>query len=147
MTIAVIDVGFQGVDKAPAFEKLRKEGRLLAGYDFVGKTDNIFTRDQHGTRVLSTMASNLEDSIIGTAPDASYHLFITDDPDTEGPLEEALWVEAAERADSLGVDVINASTGYGGPSFPYDNPAYEYTTADMDGKTTFIARGANIACE
>jgi hypothetical protein len=50
-------------------------------------------------------------------------------------------VEAAELADSLGVDVINTSLGYSA----FDNPAYNYSYADMDGTTTFIAKGAAIA--
>jgi hypothetical protein len=29
-------------------------------------------------------------------------------------LRESLWVEAAEKADSLGVDIINTSLGYFG---------------------------------
>ncbi|MEW7280750.1 S8 family serine peptidase [Aquimarina sp. 2201CG1-2-11] len=147
MTIAVIDSGFQGSDTIMAFEKLRAEKRLLGVYDFTNRAeDSVFTNGgSHGTRVLSAMASNIEDQLIGTAPDASYYLFSSEILDIEEPLEEALWVEAVERADSLGVDVINTSLGYGG--IPYDNPAYAYSTSDMDGKTTFISRGANIAFE
>ena len=62
----------------------------------------------------------------------------------EKPVEESYWVEAAERADSLGVDIINTSLGY--INFP-TYPSYDYTMADMDGNTTFITRGANIASE
>ena len=50
--------------------------------------------------------------MVGTAPDASYYLFITEDDTTENPVEESHWVEAAEEADSLGVDIINTSLGY-----------------------------------
>ena len=56
-------------------------------------------------------------------------------------MEESYWVEAAELADSLGVDVINTSLGY----FAYNNPSYSYTYADMNGVTSFISRGADIA--
>jgi subtilisin family serine protease len=59
----------------------------------------------------------------------------------ETPLEESLWVEAAEKTDSLGVDVINTSLGY----TTFDNPKYNYVYNDIDGKTTFISRGAEIA--
>jgi len=61
----------------------------------------------------------------------------------KNPVEESYWVEAVERADSLGVDVINTSLGYKG----YDNSNYSYSSADMDGLTAFITRGANIAFE
>jgi hypothetical protein len=36
-------------------------------------------------------------------------LFITEDVGSENPVERSLWVEAAEKADSLGVDIINTS--------------------------------------
>jgi subtilisin family serine protease len=68
-------------------------------------------------------------------------LFVTEDSSSENPLEESLWVEAAEMADNLGVDVINTSLGY----FGYDNPNYSHTYSDMNGTTAFISRGANIA--
>ena len=44
-------------------------------------------------------------------------------------------------ADNLGVDVINTSLGY----FGYDNPNYSHTYSEMNGTTTFISRGADIA--
>ena len=72
-----------------------------------------------------------------------YYLFRTEIGPTETPVEETYWVEAAERADSLGVDMINTSLGY----TLFDDPDYSYTPEDMDGKTTFISRGANIATE
>ena len=59
------------------------------------------------------------------------------------PFRRKFWVEAAERADSLGVDVINTSLGY----TTFDNPNYSYTPADMDGNTAYITKGANIAFE
>jgi subtilisin family serine protease len=91
--------------------------------------------------VLSTIAGYLDNQFVGTAPDAKFYLFISEDAARETPLEESLWVEAAEKADSLGVDVINTSLGY----TTFDNPKYNYVYADMDGKTTFITRGAEIA--
>ncbi|RYE45285.1 MAG: T9SS type A sorting domain-containing protein, partial [Sphingobacteriales bacterium] len=79
--------------------------------------------------------------LVGTAPDASYYLFITEDVTSENPVEESYWVEAAEEADRLGVDIINTSLGY----FHYDNPNYNYTYNDMNGVTSFISRGAEVA--
>src|SRR5690606_23940677 len=63
--------------------------------------------------------------------------------DREMPDEEVFWIEAAERADSLGVDVINTSLGYS----EFDDPRYNYTYDDMNGETAFITRGAQIATE
>src|SRR5690554_1123761 len=44
-------------------------------------------------------------------------------------------------ADSLGVDIINTSLGYD----TFDNPNYNHSYEDLDGQTTFISRGLNIA--
>lgn len=145
MLVAVIDAGFTNVNTMSAFQRLRDNGDLLDGYDFVDRTENVYayTANTHGTRVLSTMAAYVQDEYVGTAPDASYYLFRTEDAGSENPVEESYWVEAAERADSLGVDVINTSLGY----TTYDNPNYSYTNEDMDGQTAFITRGATIASE
>lgn len=139
--IAVLDAGFPGVDSAPAFSRLHDQGLILGGYDFVHDAPEFYTGGSHGTLVLSTMGGFLENELIGTAPNAAYYLFITEDIAEENPVEESYWVEAAERADSLGVDIINTSLGY----FAYDNPAYGHTYADMDGVSNFISKGADIA--
>ena len=108
------------------------------------RNDDVFTNtNRHGTYVLSTMAGYIENSYIGTAPDASYYLFLTDSPDYNNPIEESFWVEAVERADSLGVDIINSSLTY----LAYNNSNYSHISADFDGNTTFITKGANIASE
>jgi serine protease AprX len=145
MTVAVLDAGFPNVNTMASFQRLRDAGNLLDDYDFVNRDHDVYTNtsSSHGTWVLSTMAGYVENQYVGTAPDASYYLFITEDAPFENPVEESYWVEAAERADSLGVDVINTSLGY----TTYDNPNYNYTMADMDGNTAFITQGANMAFE
>lgn len=145
MTIVVLDAGFPNVNIMNAFQRLRDNGDLLNGYDFVNSTSDIYanTTSSHGTWVLSSMAGYIENQYVGTAPDASYYLFITENATSENPVEESYWVEAVERADSLGVNIINTSLGY----TTFDNPNYNHTIADMDGNTTFITKGANIAFE
>lgn len=139
--IAVLDAGFPGVNTISPFQRIRSNNQILGGYNFVGRNENFYTGGTHGTMVLSTMAGYVENQLVGTAPDASYYLFITEDVSSENPLEESNWVEAAEMADSLGVDILNTSLGY----FGYDKPNYSHTYADMNGATTFISRGAEIA--
>jgi hypothetical protein len=148
MQIAVIDAGFPNVDTFSAFQRLRDNNQILGGYDFVNRNANFYTGYYHGMAVLSTIAGYIysDDGIatndfVGTAPDASFYLFITEDYYNETPLEESLWVEAAEEADRLGVDVINTSLGY----YEFDDINYNYTYNNMDGQTTFITRGAEIA--
>jgi serine protease AprX len=141
MTIAVLDAGFPGVNTAQPFKRLYNNNLILGGNNFVDRNENIYSGGTHGTMVLSTMGGYTEGQLIGTAPDASYYLFITEDVNSENPVEESYWVEAAEKADSLGVDVINTSLGY----FEYDNSKYNYTYEDVNGATAFITRGANVA--
>ena len=140
MYIAVIDAGFPNVNTLAAFKRLRDNNQILGGYDFVNRSTNFYAGHNHGTNVLSDIGGYIDGQFVGTAPDASFYLFRTEDAANEVPLEESLWVEAAERADSLGVDVINTSLGY----TTFDNANYNYSYADMDGKTTFISRGAEI---
>jgi hypothetical protein len=139
--IAVMDAGFPNVDAVQPFQRLRDNNQILGGYNFVGQSADFYTANSHGTMVLSTMGGYVENQLIGTAPDAKYYLFVTEDVAAENPVEESYWVEAAEMADSLGADVINTSLGY----FGYDNPNYSYTYANMDGVTSFISRGTNVA--
>jgi serine protease AprX len=139
--IAVLDNGFAGVDNVAPFARLRSTNKILGGYNYVNRDANVYTNGSHGTNVLSNMGGYIEGQLVGTAPDASYYLFVTEDNINEWPLEESLWVEAAEEADRLGVDVINTSLGY----TTFNNPTYDHTYEDMDGQTTFISRGLNEA--
>ena len=140
MHIAVIDAGFPGVNTVGGFSRIRNNNQILSTRNYVTNSTNVYTANWHGTGVLSTMAGYLENRYVGTAPNASYHLFVTEADAYEGPLEESWWVEAVERADSLGVDLVNSSLGYR----TFDRSAYNYITANMDGQTSFIARGANF---
>ncbi len=139
--IAILDAGFPGVNTAQPFQRLRDNNQILGGYDFVSRNTDFYTGDSHGTIVLSCMGGYKENELVGTAPDASYYLFRTEDDSSENPVEESYWVEAAEKADSLGVDIINTSLGY----FEFDDASYNHTYAEMDGKTAYITRGAEIA--
>jgi hypothetical protein len=139
--IAVLDAGFPGVDVLAPFQRLRDNGQILGGYDYVNKSSDFYTSNSHGMMVLSTMGGFVDSQLVGTAPDAQYYLFITEDVNSENPVEESNWVEAAEEADRLGVDVITSSLGY----FAFDNPNYGHTYADMTGDAAFASQGANIA--
>ena len=140
MHIAVIDAGFPNVNTLSAFARIRENNQILGGYDFVDRSTSFYGGHHHGTNVLSTIAGYIDGQFVGSAPDASFYLFRTEDSANEVPLEESLWVEAAERADSLGVDVINTSLGYS----TFDESRYNYSYAYLNGNTTFITRGAEI---
>ena len=71
----------------------------MGGYDFVNRNGNFYQGGSHGMSVLSDIACYVDGQFVGTAPDAQFYLFITEDVAKEVRLEESLWVEAAERAD------------------------------------------------
>ena len=141
MVVAFMDNGYPNVMSNPAYAALRNEGRLLGGYDFVEREQGFEGTGSHGAVTFSDAAAFLDGQFVGTAPDASYYLYVTEDGNDETPLEEALWVEALERADSLGVDVVNTSLGYQ----DFNDPRYDHSYEDLDGQTTIGARGANHA--
>lgn len=139
--IAVLDAGFPSVDLVAPFQRLRDNNQILGGYDYVNKSTNFYTGYNHGTLVLSTMGGYVDGQLVGTAPDAKYYLYITEDVNSENPVEESNWVEAAEEADRVGADIITTSLGY----FGFDNPNYGHTYSDMTGNSAFGSQGANIA--
>ena len=139
--VAFMDNGYPNVLNNPAYSHIRNEGRLLGYYDFVARVESSNGTGSHGALTFSDAAAIVTNEFVGTAPNASYYLFITEDDNNESPAEEAYWVEALERADSLGVYVTNTSLGYQ----DFDNPAYDHSYADLDGQTTIGARGANLA--
>lgn len=140
MTIAVLDAGYFGADSMEVFDHIRNEGRLLGVRDFVDGGDSVYISSTHGTYVWSIMGAHLPGTMIGTAPEANYFLLRTEDTGSETTIEEDNWVAGAEWADSAGADMINSSLGY--TLFDGD---VGYTYEDMDGNTTVVTRGADMA--
>jgi serine protease AprX len=142
MTITVLDAGFLNANTIPAFSYLWTNNRILGTKDFVSPSNpNIFGSHTHGTNVLSTMGANIPGQMVGTAPEASYWLLRSEDGGSEYLIEELNWVSAAEYADSVGADVINSSLGY----TTFDDPSQNHTYEDMDGNSTPVSIGADIA--
>ena len=137
MTIAVLDGGFQNCDLIPVFQKTN----ILGVKDFVYPNSTHFYREtDHGTKVLSAMAADEPQILVGTAPEARYWLLRCEDQQTEQPVEEDYWTMAAEFADSAGVDIISSSLGYN----EYDNHWGDYRLRDLDGKTALISQTASM---
>ena len=145
MTIAVIDTGFPTVDTGSAYKRLRDNGQIKGGYNFISKNTDIYNTslNTHGSICMGSIGGYLDNQFVGTAPDADFYLYASEDGANEIPEEELYWIEAAEEADRKGVDIISTSLGY----TDFDDSRYDYTYADMNGKTSFIARGAQIAAE
>lgn len=139
MVIAVIDGGFPGVATNPFFASTH-----IAGYkSFIPEyPDASYENEAHGLRTLSCMAVDRPGSYVGTAPEAVYWLLGVEKEDDESPVEEDYLVAALEYADSVGADVANVSLYYKSYGSLYWQ---SYTYEDMDGRTAFATRGANIA--
>lgn len=139
--VAIFDGGFVNVYRMPVFDSLYANNRILGTRDFVEGDAFVYESSNHGTNVLSCMAANLPYLLMGTAPEASYYLFKTEDVGSEFRIEEFNWVAAAEYADSLGVDVINSSLGY----TTFNDPKMNYSYEDLNGRTGICSRGADFA--
>lgn len=139
--IGVVDGGFRNIYRMAVFDSLFLEQRILGTQDFVDGDDFVYESSTHGSNVLSIMAAKKPHLIVGTAPDASYYLFKTEDVQGEFKAEEFYWILALEYADSLGLDVINSSMGY----TRFREKAMSYQYKDLDGKSTLITKGAAIA--
>lgn len=137
MTIAIIDGGFHNADVIPYF----KDVDVLGFKDFALKGGDVFGEEEHGTMVLSCIASNCRGKIIGTAPEASFWLLRSEDGHTEQMVEEDNWCAAIEFADSVGVDVVNTSLGY----TVYDNKADNVKYWEQDGNTRLISISSSMA--
>lgn len=139
--IAVFDGGFNNAQNIAAFSHLWQGGGVKGIYSFVNQDTNIFFPGSHGTHVLSVLAAKNEGTFVGTAPDADYWLFMTEDEVREVNAEEFNWLAAAEMSDSLGVDVINSSLGYS----TFDAGQTSYSLSDLDGQTSIVSQAAQFA--
>ncbi|HEV8082508.1 MAG TPA: S8 family serine peptidase [Chitinophagaceae bacterium] len=143
MLLAILDAGFYHYLTLPAFDSVRNNNQIAETYDYVNNETSVDEDHPHGMQCFSIIAGNIPGQLVGSSPKAKYYLYRTEDAATESPVEEQYWAAAAERADSIGVDVISTSLGYS----IFDNPAFNHTYADMDGNTTIVARAADLAAK
>lgn len=145
VTIAVIDTGFPYVNTGSAFSRMRTNNHIKGGYNFVNKSTDIYNTslNTHGANCLGIIGGYINNTFVGSAPDADFYLYASENANVEIPEEQIYWIEAAEEADRKGVDVISTSLGY----TTFDDGRYDYNYADMNGETTFISRGAQLAAE
>lgn len=139
--IAILDGGFDKADSVSVLDSLFADQRIHSTYNFVDDTSFAFTRSSHGTKVLSTMAGDQIEALIGTAPEATYILEVTEDVYQERRIEEAFWEVGAEYADSVGADIINSSLGY----TEFDVLEDYYSISNLDGNTALVTRMADVA--
>ena len=122
VTIAVLDGGFQNVNVIPAFTR----ANIVSTKDFVYPNSPFFYQEtDHGTKVLSTMAINEPNVLIGTAPYNDYDGAPTyyHQRDLDG--KTALISRTASMLAKKGIILVNSAGNSGmGPwkkiSFPAD---------------------------
>lgn len=141
ITIAVMDAGFFGVNSYTFFDSIRGRGKILGTRNFVSGGTDVYNNSTHGTMVMSCMAAILPGVLIGSAPDAEYWLFSTEEGGSETISEEYNWIRAAEFADSVGAHILTTSLGY--TTFDKSNQNHSYST--LNGKTAPMSIAANLA--
>ena len=132
--IGVADGGFYHAD---SLASLPREQWL--GYaDLTDCQHDFFSQEgNHGTLCLSAIIGQ-KNNYQGTATQAEYFLFRTEEHYTESPKEIDNWVAAIEMADSLGLHIVSTSLGY----TSFDDEQFNFAYSDMDGQTS---RGAQAA--
>ncbi len=141
--ICMLDNGFNTLDHE-ALDHLD----IVATWDFVNNDPVVSDQEgqmgigDHGTATLSCIGSFQPGTLIGTAYSASFMLGKTENTEWERHVEEDHWVAGAEWADEWGADIISSSVGY---FYTFSHDEEGYTWEDMDGETTIVAQGANIA--
>lgn len=145
--IGVADGGFYN---ANTLASLPQEQWL--GYaDLTDDKEDIFGQTgNHGSLCLTAIVAKKDVSdgtavgtfsYSGTATDAEYFLFRTEEHATESPKEIDNWVAAIEMADSLGLHIVSTSLGY----TTFDQRTFNFAYSDMDGRTSRGAQAAAIA--
>ena len=112
MLMAIMDAGFYHYKTVTAFDSVRNNNQVAETYDFVNNEISVDEDDTHGMFCFSIIAANWPGQLVGSCPKAKFYLYRTEDASTEFPIEEQNWAAAAERADSIGVDVFSTSLGY-----------------------------------
>lgn len=137
VTIAILDGGFRNADVIGGLAG----ARILGTRNFVHPGKSVYEELEHGMNVLSCIAADTPHSLVGTAPEASFYLLVSEDGESEQLVEEDNWAAAIEYADSLGCDVVNSSLGY--HQFDYKYMSHRYS--DLDGQTALVSRTAALA--
>ncbi|MDB5223945.1 MAG: family serine peptidase [Chitinophagaceae bacterium] len=141
MLMAMFDAGYRNYLTVTAFDSVRNNNQIVETYDYVKNEISVTEDDPHGMYCFSIIAGNSPGQLVGSCPKAKFYLYRTEDVSSEYPIEEQNWAAAAERADSIGVDVFSTSLGY----TTFTNPIFNHTYADMNGKVTIIAKANTMA--
>jgi serine protease AprX len=148
--IGMLDDGFNNYRTHAALKNIQ----VVAAHDFIHNIDDVSlqpwerttspSQGNHGAGTLSAIGGLDKGHMIGAAFGASFLLAKTEMDSSGSSLdfnsEEDTYVAALEWAERLGADITSSSLGY--KEF-WSTPTY--TTSDMNGRTTRVARAAVIA--
>jgi subtilisin family serine protease len=143
--IGILDTGFRWKTH-PALQN----NKVLDEWDFIQQDNNTAnqpasgdtpSQDAHGTSVFSIMAGNASGSLIGPAYDSKFYLAKTEYVPTETNIEEDNYAAGIQWLESKGVHITSSSLGYS----IFDPGQKSYIFPEMDGKTTIVAKAANLA--
>ena len=143
MKMGIFDAGFFNYDVLPTFDSVRTNNQIKEVWDFVTNDSSVSEDNSHGMKCFSIIAANMPGSFIGSSPNSNFYLYRTEDVGSEMPIEEHYLALAAERADSIGIDVCSISLGYS----TFDDPSLDYSYADMNGNTTISAQAVDLAAK
>lgn len=104
VTIAVVDGGFYNADCIAAL----KNCKILGTKNFAHPDKDVYEEQDHGMMVLSCIGTNVPYSYVGTAPEASFYLIVSEEGEAEYMVEEDNWCAAIEYADSVGADIVTS---------------------------------------
>lgn len=141
--IGMIDTGFNLGHVALRNVKVLRTKDFVDGDTIVTENTEGKSSSSHGTYVLSVIAGHAENSLIGTAYDASFLLARTEDDDGIGArIEEDNWIAALEWLEANGADVVNSSISF---FDEFQNSVDRYGLKDLDGKTARTTIATDIA--
>ena len=153
--IGMLDDGFNNYRTHVALKNIQ----VVAAHDFIHNIDDVSiqpwevttspVQGNHGAGTLSAIGGFDNGQLIGAAFGASFILAKTE-MDSSGnsadfPSEEDTYVAGIEWEERLGADITSSSLGYKEFEDSLFVPLPYYTTSDMNGKTTKVARAALIA--
>ncbi len=136
--ISLLDDGFMEANNLAALGAVYQEKRVLSTLTTDPTRKSVYESGSHGTAVMSTIAAQVPGKLYGTAFMANFALAQTEESQHELLIEEANWLRGAEWADSLGTDILSSSLGY----TTFDNPIYDHSFQDMNGKTALSTLAA-----
>jgi len=137
--VAVIDAGFSGVDRM--LDDSATDIEIQNYSSFTNYDNSVFQISDHGTRVLSQLATLDHNFMFGTAPKSTYLLATSEDITRECRMEEKQWEEAMNWANTQGAQIICSSLNYS----TFDNPIENYNWDSLDGNTSTITKAVDEA--